>query len=559
MSGDGTPEFSLAVISDAHFHEIEGDYGIPAITLGDRRLTLQTWAHSRESTRVYNESAAALEAALDTVAAQAIRHVILLGDYTDDGQRETTQRLAQRLREHEARYGTRFYALPGNHDIFGPAGRHRARVFLQSDGSSVRVTSDDRDPHSVSIVTSAMYCDGYPDGLLPMARYGYFRRPEDLHWESPFGLDDKPEARTYEVSSEDGQNRYRLMDASYLVEPEPGLWLLMVDANVFEPRNGTFRPESKRAFIDSTAAGWNAVLSLKPFLIDWIGQVAARAKAAGKTLLAFSHYPAVDPLEDNQDFEQALFPSSPIVLRKPRSDVADALISAGLSLHFSGHWHVDGISEHRHIDGALTNIAVPSLVAFPPAFKHVTAGPGGVTVTSIDLCGLALDQEIMALYRFEVERTGLSPDKALAAMDYGSFLRDHAHALVTHRYFPREWPADVVEVISGMTLADLFRDPRTAPETAKAATWAVPNAWEQISVLDLVADWYCLRQAGSLGKALIGQQKLELMNAVAGHFTEPSDEAQAKPITAYLQTFFRSMRFFIDRAERLQGIGYFGP
>lgn len=555
MSGDGAPEFSLAVISDAHFHEIEGDYGISGIAMGDRRLTLQTWAHSRESTRVYNESAAALEAALDSVAAQAIRHVVLLGDYTDDGQRETTQRLAQRLSKHEARYGTRFYALPGNHDIFGPVGRHQSRFFLQSDGPPVQVTSDDRDPPAGSVVTPAMFCDGYPDGLNPMAQHGYFRRPDDLFWESPFGMDDQPEARTYAVSSEDGQNRYRLMDASYLIEPEPGLWLLMIDANVFEPRNGVFRQSSKRAFIDSTAAGWNAVLRLKPFLIDWIGDVTARAKAGGKTLLAFSHYPAVDPLDDCDGFEQELFPSSPIILRKPQSEVAEALISAGLSLHFSGHWHVDGISQHRHAENALTNIAVPSLVAFPPAFKHVTAGPDGATVRSIDLCGLPLDQDVMALYRLEAERSGLSADKALAAVDYGDFLRDHAHALVVHRYFPREWPQNVVEAISGMTLADLFRDPRTAPGTVEAVT---PDAWQRVTVIDLVADWYCLRQAGSLGKALIGQQKLDLMNVIASHFIRSNGDVQKASIAGYLATFFRSMRFFVERAERLHGLGPFG-
>ena len=558
MNGDGAPEFSLAVISDAHFHEIEGDYGIPGIAMGDRRLTLQTWAHSRESTRVYNESAAALDAALDLVAAHAIRHVVLLGDYTDDGQRETTQRLAQRLNEHEARSGTRFYALPGNHDIFGPSGRHQSRYFLRSDGSSVRVTSDDRDPPSGSVVTPAMFCDGYPEGLKPMARHGYFRRPDDLFWESPFGMDDRPEARTYGVSSQDGMNRYRLMDASYVVEPEPGLWLLMIDANVFEPRNGIFRQGSKRAFIDSTAAGWNAVLRLKPFLIDWIRDVTARAKAGGKTLLAFSHYPAVDPLDDNEGFEQVLFPSSPINLRKPQGEVAEALLSAGLSLHFSGHWHVDGISQHLRAGNALTNIAVPSLVAFPPAFKHVTAGAGSVTVKSVDLCDLPLDQDVMALYRLEAERTGLSPDKALAAADYGGFLRDHARALVTHRYFPREWPQNVVEVISGMTLADLLRDPRTTPRPVEVGASVLPDTWQHIPVVDLVADWYCLRQAGSIGRALIDPQRLDLMNVIAGHFDKPDGVGRQTSIASYLVTFFRSMRFFVERAERLHKVGSFG-
>jgi 3',5'-cyclic AMP phosphodiesterase CpdA len=556
MPEDAPPEYSLAIISDAHFHDIEGDYGIVGVPTGNRRLTLQTWAHSRESTRVYNESAAALAAALDEVVARGIRHVVLLGDYTDDGQRETTQRLARRLSDHESRFGTRFYALPGNHDLFGPSGRHQSRFFLQPDGSSVRVTSDDRDPPPDSVVSPAMFCEGFPDGLAPMARHGYFRRPDDLFWESPFGQDDRAEMRTYEVASKDGINRYRLMDASYLVEPEPGLWLLMLDANVFEPRNGSFRPGSKRAFIDSTAAGWNAVLRLKPFLLDWISSVTARAKANGKTLLAFSHYPAIDPLDDHEGFEQALFPSSPVIVRRPSTDVAEELLAAGLSLHFSGHWHVDGISEHRSDDRILTNIAVPSLVAFPPAFKQVTAGQGRITVESVDLCNLPLDREILDLYRMESRASNLSPDKALADASYGPFLRHHARALVTHRYFPREWPDDVVNAISSMSLAELCSDPRTGIHAGKTA---VPEAWRDIPVIDLVADWYCLRQAGALGKRLMGPQTLELMREIAVRFVGPSDKVEPGSAANYLEIFFKSMLFYVDRADRLDGIGHFGP
>jgi 3',5'-cyclic AMP phosphodiesterase CpdA len=554
MSGGDASEFSLAIISDAHFHDIEGDYGVSGVPAGARRLSLQTWAHSRESARVYNESAAAFEAVLHEVVARNIGHVVLLGDYTDDGQRETTRRLAERLSRHEARYGTRFYALPGNHDIFGPSGRHQSRFFLRPDGSSVRVTSDDRDPPHDSVVSPSMYCEGYPTGLAPMARHGYFRRPEDLLWETPFGQDDRPEARIYEVLSEDGQNHYRLMDASYLVEPQPGLWLLMLDANVFEPRNGAFRRGSKRAFIDSTAAGWNAVLRMKPFLLDWIQNVSARAEANGKTLLAFSHYPAIDPFDDREGFEQALFPASPLNARKPHSDVAETLSSAGISLHFSGHLHVDGISQHRRGEHALTNIAVPSLVAYPPVFKHVTTAADGLTVRSIDLCHKPLDPDIIALYRREAEREGLSPDTALTAEDYGSFLHAHTHALVTHRYFPREWPETVVETISSMSVADLCSDPRTAPHIGQVE---IPDAWRHISVIDLVTDWYCLRQAGTLGKRLIGPQKLELMRTVAARFVEPAEDGEKEEVAGYLETFFRSMLFFVERAERLDGVQHF--
>jgi hypothetical protein len=215
---------------------------------------------------------------------------------------------------------------------------------------------------------------------------------------------------------------------------------------------------------------------------------------------------------------------------------------------------VDGISQHRRGGHELTNIAVPSLVAYPPVFKHVTAGPDGLTVMSIDLCHMPLDPDVTALYLREAEREGLSPDTALAARDYGSFLQAHTHALVTHRYFPREWPEAVVEAISSMTVADLCSDPSTAPQIGRAA---IPDAWQHISVIDLVTDWYCLRQAGTMGKSLLGLQKLELMRTIAARFVEPAEDGERGAVAGYLETFFRSMLFFVERAERLDGVQQF--
>ena len=110
----------VAVIADAHFHDIEGDYDFPGIVVNGRRLTVRTFADTARSTRVYNESFAALPAALDRIVAMGIRHVVLLGDYSDDGQRGTVASLVRLLAAYRDRHGLRFYATPGNHDVFGP-------------------------------------------------------------------------------------------------------------------------------------------------------------------------------------------------------------------------------------------------------------------------------------------------------------------------------------------------------------------------------------------------------------------------------------------------------
>src|SRR5690606_18832778 len=108
-----------------------------------------------------------------------------------------------------------------------------------------------------------------------------------LHFETPFGPSDAPAAREHDLWSADGNTVRRLMDASYLVEPEEGLWLLMIDANVFEPRDGRRDIARKKAFFGSSNAGWNALLRVKPYLLPWIADVSARAARAGKDLLAF--------------------------------------------------------------------------------------------------------------------------------------------------------------------------------------------------------------------------------------------------------------------------------
>ena len=58
---------SVAVIADAHFHDTAADFGFPGIEIDGERITMRSWSDTRESTRVFNESADALHAALEAV------------------------------------------------------------------------------------------------------------------------------------------------------------------------------------------------------------------------------------------------------------------------------------------------------------------------------------------------------------------------------------------------------------------------------------------------------------------------------------------------------------
>lgn len=535
---------SVAVIADAHFHDTAADFGFPGIQIKGQRITMRSWSDTRQSTRVFNESADALYAALNEVQRRGIRHVVLLGDYTDDGQRTTTETLKGILQCHSDKYGTAFYALPGNHDIFGPCGRHHTKEFLAEDGSGLSISSDAHLAGERVVINGGMYCEGYPAGLTPMAAFGYFHHSDYLHWETPFGGSDAPEDRLYDIRSPDGRNVYQLMDASYLVEPEAGLWLLMIDANIFEPLDGTFETGEEAAFTDSTSGGWNALLRSKPFIIDWIADVSRRAQALGKTLLAFSHYPALNPFDGATRAEGALFGETNGVRRTPRKAVEDALLQAGLAVHFSGHLHVEGVTRREAADRSLTNIAVPSLVAFPPAFKVVHPSQDAIAIETVEMSALPVNGQISAGYARETALAGEGMDPAFTAGNYGAFLRCHKRALVRHRYFLKEWPADIVAAIQDRTVADVLGSLSRKPGPPADAVLSAA-----LPMLDLIADWYCLRQGVALALPHIEPERLVLYRALAERFGhEPEDHDGT--LEDFLGIFFGALGLFLDRAER---------
>lgn len=486
------PMPAVAVIADAHFHDMGSDYGGAGMLWQGQRLVAKAWRDTAMGTRAVNESADALNAALEHCHRAGVRLVVLLGDYSDDGQREGVARLAALLRDAEARLGLRFFALPGNHDLYASHGKHTATRYLSAPGVTRLVTSDPMlaaaEPDA--ILTQAVHCAGLPEALLPMAGFGLFRQPGYLHWETPFGASDAIADREFEAVAADGSVRQRLMDASYLVEPAPGLWLLMLDANVFEPRPGITDPARKRAFLDPAEAGWPALLRVKPFLLRWIADVAARVQAEGKTLLTFSHYPAADPFEDTEGDEAAMFGSTVMARRIPGPQVAAALAEAGIPLHIGGHLHVNSTTQVETPYGPLTNIAAPALVSFPGAFKILRPDAGGVAVETVSLADLPADPMLTALYATE----GAPPLDT-----FGDLLRTQFRARVQARDLLHDWP-----------------EPLRAIEGASAADAGLHGTdLAAYPLRDLITDWYCLRQAGPLARDQIAPDRLRLLRALA--------------------------------------------
>lgn len=523
----------IAVIADAHFHDLHADYGHAGIVRDGSRMTLRLLADTARSTRVFNESDFALRHALDRIVADDIRHVVLLGDYSDDGQLETVRGVKRVLDGYAAKFGMRFYATVGNHDIFGAAGRHRSKRFMNEDGSYSVVSSDaavrDRGARAI-LEDERMYCAGYPDGLKAMADFGFYPRPGDLHWETPFGGSGDPADRLYEVCSPDGRSRRALMDASYLVEPFAGIWLMMIDANVFVPVDGV-RSGDAGDLADSTSAGWNAMLVHKRFILDWMKDVSSRARRAGKCLLAFSHYPVLDPLDATAEDELALLGRTGMVERIPGHAVAEALIDAGIEVHFSGHLHVNDTARYARNGAFLVNVAMPSLVAFPCAYKVISVEEQQLQIETVGIGEMRPDTRLRQAYETEIAATGLDAGGMPRASDYGTFLSEHLGHLVGRRFLKREWPKDIAALLRGMNLADiaalaLIGEPVAIADAAAAVSaldidrlhdvlgGETIDRLRQVSAMDMLRDWYRLRMASELAQEWIPEERMALYRAV---------------------------------------------
>lgn len=521
------PLHRFAVVADAHFHDPAVDFGFDAFVHENQRLTMRLPGDVARAPRIYNEAGSILRHVLDRLAGDGIRDVILLGDYSDDGQAATLQALASLLDHFRRTQGMRFFGLPGNHDIFGDRGRHRRKRYAGHDGQTVLVTSDPgfTDPRTAErVVSAAMHCGGYP-GNLP-ENLGFRADPGCLHWETPFGTDPDPVARTYPLHDKEGRVVRRLMDASYLVEPVEGVWLVMIDANVFAPD-----PEGEDGLADSTAAGWTALMHRKPFILPWLASVRERALRLGKQVIHLSHYPVIETLNGTLELEREMMGENAFHRRMPDPRVGEALVAAGMRLHFSGHVHVNDTAQLRAGQASLVNVAVPALVAFPAALKIVTVREGRADIETMALDGMPLDPVLLGASRRLQALTGVETGAMLETDRLGAFLDAHLAHITGRRFVKREWPEE---------LASLFRS-LSLPELAVRAGLrdGVPDPLAGLPAIDFLADWYRLRAGGDLAMAGMEPTRLAAYRALLSAASNASGDHR-------LSLLFASFRHHLD-------------
>lgn len=492
----------FAVIADPHVHDCDWK---PHGTGLD--AAIRSFAETADSTRIFNESIPAFRRALDLVVQQGITTVLLVGDLTDDGQRPNIDRALSLLAEYRQAHGLRVLATPGNHDLFALAGRPMVKGFLTSAGETLRVDSR-------SCPEAA--CLGTEEALKLMAGLGYQPEASDLHWESPFGTDPSWEARRYRVFSPDGSVSAEIIDASYLIEPEPGLWVLSLDANVPVPKDGAVDLDDPAAWHDPTSNGWPTVLQHRPHLLPWMKDVASRAKALGKKLVSFSHYPVLDALGISAGEVAMLGNTTGLACRAPGLEAGEAFAATGVGLHFSGHLHVNSTIRHASEQGVVVNLAVPSPVGFGPGLKLVEIKGDETRLRTLPLIEVPGHDLAFAAYRQEAKLKGEAEPKAVLAPNHGAFLDAHLEILVPQRYIPREWPEDMADYARTASLQDLI--------LALGIDLRVPGC---MPLSELVVDWYRLRKGGEMGRDYISPQRLELYQSLCAALPKARPEGIA--------------------------------
>lgn len=508
----------IAVIADPHVHDcswIPEGTSLPG--------AVRTFAETAASTRVFNESIPAFRAALDQAADANAKIVLLVGDLTDDGQRPNILAALSIVEEYRERHGIRVLMTPGNHDFYALAGRPQDKSFLANGGIPVMVKSADC-PEAATLGTG--------EALAMLASLGFEPEPGDLHWESPFGTDPDWASRTYTVSSPDGRTCCRMIDASYLVEPVEGLWVLAIDANVCAPRDGASDFGDPAQFHDPTDGGWRAVMQHRKHVLPWMTDVAARAKAKGKHLVAFSHYPALDPLGGASAEEVALFGATGLARRAPTAAIADAFSATGVMLHFSGHLHVNDTARYEGKAGRFANLAVSSPVGYGPSMKLIDLHADRAEIRTRALRQVSGHDSAFAAYRAEAMRAGEAEPAASKAPDHGAFLSRHLVNLVHGRYLAREWPHDMATFVQTRTVPDLL------------ASLGLPVEGAPVFLLsEFIEDWYRLRKAGELSHEDIAPERLAFYRRLCA--TVPAIEGDS--LEARFAILLRMMRAYLER------------
>lgn len=534
-SAFGSGDIQIAFMADVHFQDIYGSFNdtdyTGVINPGTGKNTIaRTMEAQLHSTRLFNENYFAFLAALDDVVKRGVKYVALPGDFSDDGQPINVRGLKLTLDEYSKKHGITFLITTGNHDPVLPFRSDGGkRDFMGEGGRNQIIVSNENlykrqnEDELQAVVSSDIQNLGYKGIIETLDQYGFFPKKSDLYWESPFSsycydkyeYDEAYKQAAYETRMyEIPPSNSRLPDVSYLVEPSKGLWFLAIDANVYRPKAEVLSDPENPASYNHSGIGYNAVLTHKKYLIEWVRKVAAEAEKRGKTLIAFSHYPMVDFSDGAMMNIRNLFGDGKMQIHRiPDENVAQIFADAGIKLHFAGHMHINDTGVRTSAKGnTLVNIQIPSLAAYTPAYKLLTIKNRNLMeIQTIRIDVVPRFRELFPLYEMEyahlesLHKSKVWNKKILQSVNYKEYCLWHLKELVRLRFLPDEWPLELAEFLVNATGKDLLD--HTGFSDINAIGLDITD-FENWTGFDLICDLYKLLSADEFALTDIDTKRL---------------------------------------------------
>jgi 3',5'-cyclic AMP phosphodiesterase CpdA len=561
-------KLQIAFIADVHLQDIfakfeDNNYqGIKNPVTGEY-ANIRTMNSQLHSTRIFNENYFAFLEALNDIVKRGIKQVVLPGDFSDDGQPVHVRGLRKILNEYSEKHGISFFVTTGNHDVVRPFSQDAVKTdFLGKDGKEQIISSSKNNLNKSKselepIITSDIKNWGYKETIQEMRDFGFFPKKTDLYWETPFSSysyeyynfeeaqkESALKKRTYVIKN----TNLVLPDASYVVEPIKGIWLLAIDANAYVPNEKlSGQPDNPHDFSGANT-GYNNILIYKSHLLNWVKKVSAEAKRKGKILIAFSHYPMVE-FNDNASPElKQLFGADKMQLQRvPNEEVAQQFADAGIQIHFGGHMHINDTGVRTSVKGnTLFNIQAPSLAAYMPAYKILTIHSDSEFEVETVVIGKV--PNFNSLFPFyEEEYAHLQHNKSdhiwnkeiLKAKDYKEFTNWHLKELVRLRFLPEDFPVDFLKSIvnlSGKELLEINKNPSEIDQDLKSNSLDISN-FKSWTGFDMIFDFYRLKSADELAFSEIGNKRLKQYELICNQLKKSND----LKLVLWAEIFFKTM------------------
>ncbi len=263
-------------------------------------------------------------------------------------------------------------------------------------------------------------------------------------------------AKTSSISAEDFSSVYyndcgyssavATNGLSYMVYPNDNLAIICLDSR---------KPDTPSAHYSEGG--------LTEATISWAESAAATAIASGRRVIGMMHHPVVEHFDDHASLAPTYIANQSAGYPQ-LSYIQQRLVSAGISVMFTGHYHLQSVSKAETTSGALFDVMTGSVCSYPFPLRKGTIGSTGeisfvseiLTLDGVDLVDIGKKRnENTTKGMFSVLANKLYP-KMLSkkeAFENGSTAEKSIASLI-------KWPASSSEIYAGMNtyMFDSFKE-----------------------------------------------------------------------------------------------------